>query len=368
MKVSSTLKSIVLCAAVLLSAQATAQTAGGCCGAKACGRWSEAKANEWYARLPWLSGCDYIPATAINQIEMWSKSSFDAKQIDKELSWAQELGFKTMRVFLSSVVYKHDAEGFKKRIDKFLTICSNHGIRPLFVFFDDCWNADSKYGKQPEPKPGVHNSGWLQDPSSDLRADTVKMFKELEAYVKDIVSTFADDDRILLWDLYNEPGNSKHLNSSLPLLKKVFLWARSAEPSQPLTVGVWNVGDDFRELSAYSLEHSDVVSYHNYNNTDVHSKEIDYLKMLNRPLVCTEYMSRRSGSTFQTVMPLLKKNKVVAINWGFVAGKTNTIFAWDTPLPDVKEPELWFHDILRQDKTPFSQEEVDLIKKLNGAN
>ncbi|MDY3141425.1 MAG: 1,4-beta-xylanase, partial [Parabacteroides sp.] len=64
---------------------------------------------------------------------------------------------------------------------------------------------------------------------------------------------------------------------------------------------------------------------------------------------------------------LLKENKVVAINWGFVAGKTNTIFAWDEPLPDVAEPKLWFHDIFRQDGTPFSQEEVDCIRSLTGA-
>ncbi len=359
------LKNIAVCAVAFLSMQVSAQTAGGCCGGKSAMRWSAAKANEWYAKQPWLSGCDYIPATAINQIEMWSKSSFDEKQIDKELSWAQELGFKTMRVFLSSVVYANDAKGFKKRIDKFLTICSSHGIRPMFVFFDDCWNKESKYGKQPEPKPGVHNSGWVQDPSVSMRADTVKMFETLEKYVTDIVSTFANDDRILLWDLYNEPGNSEHFNTSLPLLKKVFQWARSANPSQPLTVGVWNVYEKFRELSAYSLEHSDVISYHNYNKPEEHEKEVQYLMMLNRPLICTEYMSRRSGSTFQTVMPMLKKYNVAAINWGFVAGKTNTIFAWDTPLPDVKEPPLWFHDIYRQDKTPFNQEEVDLIKKMN---
>ena len=57
---------------------------------------------------------------------------------------------------------------------------------------------------------------------------------------------------------------------------------------------------------------------------------------------------------------------MAAISWGFVAGKTNTIFAWDTPLPDLAEPEVWFHDIFRQDGTPYSQAEIDCIKALTG--
>ena len=329
-------------------------------------RWSEEKANAWYAGQPWMSGCNYIPASAINQIEMWSEETYDPKQIDKELGWAQELGFNTMRVFLSSVVYEHDPAGMKKRIDNFLGICSKHGIRPLFVFFDDCWNAESHYGKQPDPKPGVHNSGWVRDPSMSLRKDTVTLYRNLGKYVKDILSTFRNDKRILLWDLYNEPGNNHLVTSSLPLLKKVFEWAREVNPSQPLTAGVWNLGKEFAPLNAFQLENSDVISYHNYQPTPNHESDIKYFGALNRPLVCTEYMARRNGSMFFNIMPLLKEHKVVAINWGFVSGKTNTIFAWDTPIPSGKEPALWFHDIYRQDKTPFDQHEVDLIKKLNG--
>ena len=154
-------------------------------------RWTEAQANAWYAKLPWLSGCDYIPATAINQIEMWSKKTYDPRQIDKELGWAEGLGFNTMRVFLSSVVYQHDPDGLKARMNDFLSICQRHGIKPLFVFFDDCWNAESAYGKQPAPKTGIHNSGWVRDPSVSLRGDTVKLYAALSKYVTDIISTFA---------------------------------------------------------------------------------------------------------------------------------------------------------------------------------
>ena len=194
-------------------------------------RWSEEKIQKWYDDQDWLIGCNYIPATAINQIEMWSADTFNPKQIDKELSWAHDLGFNTLRVFLSSVVWKNDAKGMKKRMDEFLNICKKYSIRPMFVFFDDCWNAESAYGKQPELKPGVHNSGWVQDPSCSLRKDTLTLYPFLQEYVKDIIRTYAHDDRILMWDLYNEPGNSKHEETSLSLLTNVFRWVRDCKPS-----------------------------------------------------------------------------------------------------------------------------------------
>ena len=332
--------------------------------AKPTERWSPEKAEAWYNALPWLSGCNYIPASAINQIEMWSQDTYDAALIDKELGWAEELGFNTMRVFLSSVVYKNDPEGMKQRMDNFLSICNKHGIKPMFVVFDDCWNKESEYGKQPDPKPGIHNSGWIQDPSVSLRADTTALYPVLEKYVKDIVGTFRGDDRVLLWDLYNEPGNNGHGNTSIPLLKNAFRWAREAGVSQPLSVGIWK--HSLTDLNKVQLEESDVITYHNYSgNIENQQHAIDTLKTYGRPVINTEYMARTRGCTFQTIMPLLKENNVGAINWGFVAGKTNTIFAWSDPRPDVAEPEVWFHDIFRQDHTPFNEEEIEVIKKCN---
>lgn len=356
------MRKICICLAAALLAAGCAQN-----GKKAVTpseQWTPKQAQAWYAAQGWRSGCDYIPANAINQIEMWSEETFDAARIDKELGWAEELGFKTLRVYLSSVVWNHDAEGFKGRMDSFLAICEEHGIRPLFVFFDDCWNEESSYGPQPAPKPGIHNSGWVQDPSVSLRADTTALFPNLEAYVKDIVGHFRGDERILLWDVYNEPGNSGHKLSSMPLLKNAFRWAREAGNTQPLTAGVWSKG--LPEYNAVQLELSDIISYHCYSDGAAQQAAIDTLRRFDRPIVCTEYMARTANSTFQNCLPVLKAQDVIAINWGFVAGKTNTIFAWSTPMPDVAEPPLWFHDILRQDGTPYSEAEVACIKQVNG--
>lgn len=326
--------------------------------------WSLEKAKKWYSVQPWLNGCNYQPASAINQIEMWQAETFDAATIDKELGWAEELGFNTMRVFLSSVVWKNDASGLRKRIDQFLKISSKHNIRPMFVFFDDCWNEESCIGKQPEPKIGVHNSGWVQDPSVSLRKDTIKLYPELEKYVKDILYTFKDDKRILMWDLYNEPGNKDHGITTMPLLKNAFKWAREVNPSQPITTGIWYF--EVPELNRFQIENSDVITYHNYENVREHNLMVNLLKLYDRPLLCTEYMARRNNSTFQAIMPMLKLNNVGAINWGFVSGKTNTIYAWDEPMPSGEEPKLWFHDIFRQNHTSFDAVEVNVIKTLNG--
>ena len=324
--------------------------------------WSVEKAKAWYAKHQWITGANFLPSTAINQLEMWQAETFDPVTIDRELGWAGSIGFNTMRVYLHSVAWKQDAEGFKKRMDQYLSIADKHKIKTLFVFFDDCWNKIPHAGKQPDPLPGVHNSGWVQDPGQPMSNDTT-LFPQLERYVKDVMGHFSKDRRILLWDLYNEPGNSGKRDSSLPLLKKVFQWAREVNPEQPLSVGLW--AWDFEQLNAFQLQHSDIITYHNYEDPQWHRRVIELLKANGRPMICTEYMARTRNSRFSNVLPLLKQYNVGAINWGFVSGKSNTIYAWDTPVKDGSQPVEWFHDIYLPDGTPYRQDEVNLIKKLN---
>ena len=324
--------------------------------------WSVEKANQWYSEHPWISGSDYIPANAVNQLEMWQKDTFSPDRIDKELSWAEAIGFNAMRVFLHSLAWKTDPEGFKQRVDQYLSIADKHKIQTIFVFFDDCWNKEPKAGPQPAPKTGIHNSGWVQDPGDPASSDE-SQFPELEKYVKDVMTTFAHDKRILLWDLYNEPGNGGKKEGSLPLLSKIFTWAKEVNPDQPISAGLWDWS--FEKLNAFQVAHSDIITYHDYDEASGHQRVIELLKVNGRPLICTEYMARTRNSRFSTIMPLLKRENVGAINWGFVQGKTNTIYAWDTPLVDGSEPVEWFHDIFRTDGTPYRQDEVNLIKKLN---
>lgn len=328
--------------------------------------WSAEKASEWYKKQPYLVGANYIPASAINQLEMWQGDTFDPASIDKELGWAESIGMNTMRVFLHSLVYKADPTGFKSRINQFLKIADQHHIKPMFVFFDDCWNKVPQIGKQPEKKIGIHNSGWMQDPGDPASKETSN-YAALKVYVKDILKTFSNDKRILLWDLYNEPGNSGKVGTSIPLLTEIFTWAREVNPEQPITAGLWNWGGNFNELNRFQLANSDVVSYHCYDNPERHLRTIELLKLFGKPMICTEYMARTRNSTFINSLPVLKKENVGAINWGLVDGKTNTKYAWDTPMSNGGEPKVWFHEVFKADGSPYIQEETDMIKKVTGA-
>ena len=323
--------------------------------------WSATKANVWYAKHKWINGANFTPSTAINQLEMWQADTFDPKTIDRELGYAEGIGFNTMRVFLHSMAWQQDPKGFKNRVDQYLAIADKHHIQTIFVFLDDCWNPEAKVGKQPEPKPGIHNSGWIQDPGNRKKnADELPLLKR---YVTDVLTTFKHDKRILLWDLFNEPGNSNKGDASLDLLSKIFTWAKTANPDQPVSSGMWDW--NLEKLNKFQLTHSDVITYHDYEEPEKHQRVVQILKASGRPVICTEYMARLRGSTFENSMPMLKKENVGAINWGLVSGKTNTIYAWDTPMPNGDEPKLWFHDVFKQDGTPYKQEETNLIKQLN---
>lgn len=329
------------------------------------GRWSVERAQAWGANQPWLVGCNFIPSTAINQLEMWQADTFDPATIDRELGWASDTGMNVVRVYLHDLAWHQDPEGFKQRVDQYLAIAESHGIRTMFVIFDDCWNEDPKPGRQPDPKPSVHNSGWLQSPGKAVASDP-EQWDRLEAYVKDVVATFAKDERILCWDLYNEPGNSGYGESSLPLLRNAFAWARSSTPSQPLTVGVWT---DMKLLNELQLAESDIISFHNYSEAESLAKDIERFKAYDRPVICTEWL-RRGASEVATHLPLFQKAGVACINWGLVSGKTQTIYAWGTE-EGAPEPERWFHDLFHPDGTPFDPAETALFRQLtaetNGA-
>lgn len=343
--------------------------------------WSVEKANEWYDAQPWYVGANFLPSSAINQLEMWQSETFDTTTIDKELALAASLGMNVMRVYLHDLVWQNDEQGFYDRINKFLSIADKHGIKILFTIFDSCWDPFPQYGKQRDPQPFVHNSGWVQSPGQKVLKDSTQ-YPMMEKYVKSIVKEFANDARIVMWDVWNEPDNMTgpsyqkvetpdKVQLVLPLLKKTFEWARSSNPSQPLTSGIWSGNwesdSTLKPIEKLQLEESDIISFHSYDDSLTLSKKIQQLQRYNKPLFCTEYMARPNKSTFQSSLPIAKQNKVAMINWGFVDGKSQTIYPWDSWTKKyTAEPNLWFHDIFRKDGTPYKQEEVDFIKQMTG--
>lgn len=360
---------LALAAALALAAPADARP-----------QWSKMEAQRWYGAQPWSVGANYTPATAINELEMWQAETWDPATIDKELGYAQGIGMNTMRVFLHNLAWENDPQGLKRRIDQFLAIAARHGIRPVFVLFDSCWDPNPKAGPQHPPIPGVHNSGWVQAPGAARLADRAQ-YGRLEAYVKDVVSTFRNDRRILAWDVWNEPNNEgggnyaptpdkKTLVSGL--LGNVFTWARSADPVQPLTSGVWlgETWDRPETLDAVEriqVTQSDIESFHDYNWPEHFQRRARQMLSYGRPIICTEYMARGNGSTFDGSLPIGKRLGISMINWGFVDGKTQTRLPWDSwKKPYTSdEPPIWFHEVFRADGTPYRQAEVDLIRRLS---
>ena len=367
----------ILCPLLLASAFSCTGAAGN--EIKEGRRWTTTQANEWYAQQPWPVGANFLPSTASNQLEMWQAATFDPKTIDKELGWAADVGYNLMRVYLHDLLWQDDPEEFIKRIDTYLSIADGHGIKTMLVLFDSVWDPRPELGPQKEPVPHVHNSRWVQSPHIDIQKDPSR-YEEVEPYLTAVLTRFKDDKRILAWDLLNEPGNPSHQykdewsleereNAHVILLGKLFTWARKVNPSQPLTAGIWvDVGNPQRAahpLDKLMLEQSDIITFHTYGSLPDAERVVEFLLPANRPLICTEYMSRGSGSLFETHLPYFKENRVGAINWGLVNGRSQTIYPWASwDKKFTAEPELWFHDVFRKDGTPYDTKETELIHSL----
>ena len=353
------------------------------------GRWSEEAAAAWYSARPWLCGCNFLPSTAVNFIDMWQAASFDPETIERELGWARDIGFNSLRTNLPFDVWRADRNGLVERIDRFLSIAAANGMSTMLCLMDDCgFSGDGPtLGVQPDPVPGVHNSRAAASPGRGV-VMAPSAWAGVEAYVRDLVAHFAKDRRILAWDLYNEPGNlmifaadGEHSFKttlgafSHRLLVEAFSWCRDIAPTQPLTVAAWRVPsfgeqpDVFfdNDIDRTALALSDLVSFHAYTSADRTARIIAQLRTHRRPVLCTEWMARHAGSRIEDQLSLFHSARVGAWQWGLVNGRTQTHVPWPAMMSTHAEDEdAWFHDLLRPDGTPYSEEEIREIRKLTG--
>lgn len=330
--------------------------------------WSPENAWDWYRRQPWPCGFNYIPAHAISYTEMWMEYCFDPAVIDDELKLAQAIGFNCLRVVLPFIVWEREPDAFKVRFDKFLHVCQQRGMRVMPALFDDCCfgpMADPVFGPQPKVIPGWYANGWTPSPGHAIVRDP-QAWPRLEPYVKDLLGTFDNDERVWIWDLYNEPTNGVIIGKlmmplgeiSLQLVEKVFAWARQINPVQPLTLGVWNGNARLNDL-AFRL--SDISSFHNYDAPEGLQKRIAQIKSCGRPAICTEWLSRNTGSTVADCLPIFRREGIGAMHWGLVNGKTQTHLNWGH-LPGDADPAIWQHDLFRPDHTAYDATEIACFK------
>lgn len=324
--------------------------------------WDKTKANEWAKNQPWYCGVNYIPANAINYTAMWDKTSFSPDVIDKELDLMEDLGMNCVRVVLQYAAYEDNPKHFLRAFDRFLDICDKHGIKVMPIFFDDCAfgaNTDPKAGKQPEPLEGWYAWAWSPSPGYSMVADE-RTHGKLEKYVKDVMSRHKDDDRIFVWDLYNEPTNTSMPERSWPLLRKVFAWAREVNPSQPITSGMWNGN---KELNDFLSANSDIITFHIYAPKEATVEAIRNYSQYGKPMICTEWMNRVAKSTIKDILPEFKSHNCGCMLWGLVNGKTQTHLCWGHRPEMLPYTGPWQHDIFKGDFSPYDPEEIELIRE-----
>jgi hypothetical protein len=331
----------------------------------ASGRWSETAAREWYKQQPWLNGLNYIPATSINYTEMWQRESYDRVTIHKELTLAKDLGFNCLRVVLQYLVWENQPKETLARLDDFLGIAAAHGMRVMVALFDDCafgTKVDPYLGPQAEVVSGFYANDWSPSPGHTMVRDP-STWPKLRAYVEDVVGTFAKDERVVVWDLYNEPSLAlepdPRASAGASLVTCVTQWARAVAPTQPCTVAFWRLEEKHTDAI---LAASDVVSFHHYLEAQHLLGVLERLQALGRPVLCTEWLNRPKGSTVATILPVLFKANVGSFFWGLVNGKTQTHYPWGSKA-GAAEPTLWQHDLFRPDHTPYDATELDLFRQ-----
>jgi len=327
-------------------------------------RWSAEKANAWYAAQPWLCGFNYVPANAVNCTAMWMDGVFSAELIDAELALAEDVGFNCVRVMLPFIVWENEPEAFHERFSIFLKLCARRGMRVMPSLFDDCCFGDQHnpvFGPQPPMIDGWYSNAWTPSPGHGIVLDS-SQWPRLQPYVRSMLDTYRADERIVAWDLYNEPTQGVHFGDlhwflgdvTLPLLELVCDWAREVNPIQPFTIGMW---DNNPKLNDIILAHSDLLSFHQYSSVADLTTQIQALQAHERPLICTEWLCRHLNCTPETYLPVLRQYRVGAIHWGLVNGLTLTHLPWGH-LPGQPVPDVWQHDLYHGDHTPYDENEL----------
>lgn len=352
-------------------------------------RWTTSEAKAWWDAKPWICGFNFLPSSAVNFLEMWYPETFDLPGIERELGWAGVIGFNAVRVNLHSLVWQHDRDGLFERLDAFMDVAAKNGMETVPCLFDDCGfgGTEPVYGPQPDPVPGIHNSRAVASPGRDTVVDPTRR-PMLESYVRDVVRTFRNDGRVLFWDIYNEPGNRMEFVTggfsryggdldphSLYLMEQAFGWSREETPDQPMTVAAWTTplpGEDAHpyqtEIDRSALLHSDIATFHAYWKAEHVERFIDYLTVLDRPMLCTEWMARAVDSKIDDQLQLFHDRKIGCFQWGLVQGRTQTHLPWPADLVRAhggsSDASIWFHDLLYPDGRPYDEDEVAKISDL----
>ena len=335
-------------------------------------RWDERRAFQYMQRFGEVKGCNYVPSDGSNVLH-----SPNQELIRRELGWARNVvGLNCVRVWAGFAEYQTNQEAFLNNFDSFLQICDENQIKVLPVLsiqqmVDPDYDFSSPDANKPQMNfhPSVHGGGWRSSgrlnwtccepegaiPSKALNA-WPKTKPKAEEFIRSVLTRYAKDERIILWDLYNEAPKAAR-----PLVEIIFQWGREVNPSQPLSA-CWQ-GHDL----------SDVITFHTYARPGYETAnrnspgwdfltELDWARAWGRPMLCTEWLARPFGNTIEAILPFFERYHIGWFVWGLCAvGPAQYQFPWGWPMGSPP-PEKWFHCLLYPDGTPYSAEEILLIR------
>lgn len=350
-------------------------------------QWTMEQANEWYSRLGWLRGCNFIGSDCANRLDMFQSYKADEKlkTAERELALCQKIGFNTVRIWANFDVYYAEPEEYMEIFERYISLCAKYGQKVMVVLTHE---EDLPRGEKFEPKPmgeqnyalGYHQGRAPLTPERKaMRAMHYMEYPELyDRYLEMIVRTvrkYARDERIFCWNIYNEPGIALGDLRAEKILRKIFEVVRAEDPIQPLCADIWKSLAGKRissEVEKVALELSDVISFHSYQPFPEIVESLQFLRSFGRPIFQTEWLHRINHNNVAEMYPLLYLTNVANYCWGFVLGKTQTNEPWDVMWRQLDEGEdhgydftKWQHDLFRPNLRPYDPREIALIEKFN---
>ena len=357
--------------------------------------WSRERAWAWYDRQPWIRGCNYMPASCANRVDQWqtlgAKERFE--EMDRELAAAEEIGFNTMRLAVELQgfgVWLAEHDGFMENFERSLELLAKHKMRAIVLLGNDCMRP-KRIWQLPKPGPqpcdlGYHGGrkqsqhGSFPGEIGYSQVDDPVLKPKFYAMCEELMTKYRTDERILFWNLWNEPGNSHREQVSVEPIREMFRLAWRIDPVQPLAADVWygeygTTTNDPNRAQYVAGALSDIVSYHCYKGFEEHVRIIAKLKRhFQRPMINTEWLARTVHCDVFDNYPLFYLERIGTLNWGLVNGRYQTHEPWEFLWKRIEQnprqaAELdmtkWLHDLLRPSLRPYDPREINLIRRFN---
>ena len=353
-------------------------------------QWTKEEAWEWYRSQTWIRGFNGVPSNCVSFAAMWQSYNHEAvfRQIRYEFDLAKKTGFNAVRVFLDFEVWLAEHDSFMRNLEEYLCLADEYGLKVMPILANDCNTPKAAFkpftpgeqhmdwgwhsGLAAGPFAEQHQTmGWQHLDEEEYRPLYYKM-------VDEIAGKYARDERIHIWDIWNEIGNSRRGAKSVPYLEEIFRIVRSHDPIQPLTADCWTFDPEtmatttVEELRA--LELSDIITFHYYRSYQNMIRIIDWLKeTYGRPIINNEWLNRIEHNNVDEIFPLFYLEEIGSYHWGLIQGYSQTYEPWGEYLRFIRDPDYqgdldftrYQHDLYRFNGCPYIAREIEIIKKFS---